>query len=122
MGSRSSVAMTRVVGGRLSSDLALLWLWLWLETVALIQPLAWELPCAVGAALKRPKKKKKRIKKEAMDFHYGPISNNRIEDYHSFAYFLLVCFKNLLIYIYQAFSSLPSFFPFLVYIRVVQGC
>ena len=27
---------------------------------ALIQPLAWELPCAKGVALKRPKKKKKR--------------------------------------------------------------
>ena len=29
---------------------------------ALIGPLAWELPYALGAALKRPKKKKKRIK------------------------------------------------------------
>ena len=37
------------------------WLWLWrrLAAVALIQPLAWELPYTVGAALKEAKKKKK---------------------------------------------------------------
>ena len=29
-----------------------------------IQPLAWELPCAAGTALKRPKKKKKKKKKK----------------------------------------------------------
>ena len=34
-------------------DLVLLWLWHRLAAVALIQPLAWELPYAVGAALKR---------------------------------------------------------------------
>jgi len=33
----------------------LLWLWLWLAAAALIQPLAWELPYAVSAALKRQK-------------------------------------------------------------------
>ena len=34
-------------------------LWCRLAAAALIQPLAWELLYAVGAALKRPKKKKK---------------------------------------------------------------
>ena len=38
---------------RHSSDLALLWLWRRPAVVALIRPLAWELPCAVGTALKR---------------------------------------------------------------------
>ena len=33
-------------------DLALLWLWLWLAAAASIQPLAQELPYAVGVALK----------------------------------------------------------------------
>ena len=33
------------------------WLWYRPATIAPIQPLAWELPYAVGAALKRPKKK-----------------------------------------------------------------
>ena len=33
-------------------DLALLWLWCRLAVVALIRPLAWEPPYAMGAALK----------------------------------------------------------------------
>ena len=39
-------------------DFALLWLWCRLAAAALIHPLAWEIPYAVGAALKRQKKKK----------------------------------------------------------------
>ena len=39
-------------------DPALLWLWYRLAAVALIQPLAWELPYATGAALKSKKIKK----------------------------------------------------------------
>ena len=44
------------VGHRGSSDLALLWLWC---RLAAIRPLPWEPLYAAGAALKRPKKKKK---------------------------------------------------------------
>ena len=50
---------------RRSSDLLWLWLWCRLAATALIRPLAWELPYATGAALKktkRPKKKKKKKK------------------------------------------------------------
>ena len=47
------------VGCRCASDLAWLWLWCSLAAAALIQPLAWELPYAAGAALKRQKRKKK---------------------------------------------------------------
>ena len=36
-------------------DLALPWLWLRPAAAPLIGPLAWELPCAAGAALKRKK-------------------------------------------------------------------
>ena len=50
------------VGFRHGSDPALLWLWCRPVATALIRPLAWEPPCATGAALKRPKKKKKRSK------------------------------------------------------------
>ena len=46
------------IGGRCSSNPALLWLWCKLAAIALIQSLAWELPYAIGAALKRPKLKK----------------------------------------------------------------
>ena len=45
---------------RRGSDLALLWLRCRPAAVALIRPLAWEPPCAMGAALKKQKTKKKR--------------------------------------------------------------
>ena len=46
------------IGCRHGSDLALLWLWCRLAAVALIRPLAWEPPYAMGTALKRQKDKK----------------------------------------------------------------
>ena len=51
-------------GCRHGLDLGLLWLWVWdkLVTTALTGPLAWELSCAKGVALQRPKKKKKNPK------------------------------------------------------------
>ena len=51
---------------RHSSDPALLWLWCRPAAAAPIRPLAWELPCAAGEALKESKKKKK--KKALNDF------------------------------------------------------
>ena len=47
------------VGRRWGLDLASLWLSCRPAAVALIRPLDRELPYALGAALKRPKKKKK---------------------------------------------------------------
>ena len=44
------------VGCRQGLDLVMLWLWYRPEATALIQPLAWDLPYAVGMVLKRPKK------------------------------------------------------------------
>ena len=55
---RSGDAVSCGVGGRHGSNLVLLWLWCRPAAAALIQPLAWELVYATGAALKRPKKKK----------------------------------------------------------------
>ena len=43
------------VGHRGSSDPTLLWLWCGPAATAPIQPLAWEIPCATSAALKRKK-------------------------------------------------------------------
>ena len=51
------------VGHRPHSHLVLLWLRL--AAAAPIQPLAWEFPYALGAALKRQKKKKKKEKEIA---------------------------------------------------------
>ena len=50
------------VGHRHASDLVLLWLWHKPAATALIRPLAWERPYAVGVALEKAKKKKKRKK------------------------------------------------------------
>ena len=47
------------VGQRFGWDPALLWPWCRLAATALIGPLAWDPPYAMGAALKSQKKKKK---------------------------------------------------------------
>ena len=52
------------VGSRCGLDPVLLWLWHRPATAAPNPPLAWELPYAVGVALKRPKTKKKKKKKK----------------------------------------------------------
>ena len=51
--------MSSGVGCRRDSDLSLLWLWHKSAAAAPIRPLAWKIPYAAGAALKRQKKKKK---------------------------------------------------------------
>ena len=58
MAGGSGVAVSCGVGRRHGSDPALLWLWCRLAAVAQIRPLAWELPYAAGAALKKEKEKK----------------------------------------------------------------
>ena len=45
--------MSYGIGCRCGSDPLLLWLWHRLAATALTGPLAWEPPCAVGAALKK---------------------------------------------------------------------
>ena len=50
--------MSRGVAHRRSLDPKLLWLWFRPAATALIPPLAWEPPDAVGEALKRKKKQK----------------------------------------------------------------
>ena len=61
--SRNHEAVASIPGlAQWGKDLALLWLWCRPVAIAPIRPVAWEPPCAVGAALekaKRPKKKKK---------------------------------------------------------------
>ena len=51
------------VGRSHGSDPELLWLWCRQAATALIQPLAWEPPYVVGAALKRQKKKQNKKQK-----------------------------------------------------------
>ena len=58
--------MSYAVGHRCGADPTLLWLWCRPAAVALIIPLAWEPPYAVGVALEKRQKdqKKKKKKKE----------------------------------------------------------
>ena len=49
------------MGPRCDSDLVLLWLWHRPAAAAPIRPLAWELPHAAGAALKKQKQTNERI-------------------------------------------------------------
>ena len=61
MGPGSGVAMSSGAGHSRGSDPTLLWLWCRPAAVALIQPLAWELPYATGAALKSKNRKQSLI-------------------------------------------------------------
>ena len=58
----SRVAVGCGVGGRHGSDPVLLWLWRRLVATALIRPLAWDPPYAVGAAQEIAKKRQKNKK------------------------------------------------------------
>ena len=71
----SDIAVNCGVGRRHISDLSLLWLWHRLAAAAPIGPLAWELPYAAGAALKRKQTKKKERNHEDYD------SSNRKKSY-----------------------------------------
>ena len=67
------------VACRCSSDPVLLWLWL--AAIALIRPLAWESPYAMGVALKRPKKKKKKKKKKFQRVERGQLKVTQCQDH-----------------------------------------
>ena len=55
---------------RLGSDLAWLWLWYRPAAVTLIWPVAWESPYAMGVALKRILKKRKKENKNKSMLHF----------------------------------------------------
>ena len=62
----------------------MLWLWCRLAAVALIGPLAWELPYAVGMALKSKKKKKKKKKlQELRKDDFAKVFRKRLGLWHS---------------------------------------
>ena len=50
---------------------ALLWLWRRSVATALIRPLGWEPPYAVGAALKKAKRQKQQQQQQKMRYHLG---------------------------------------------------
>ena len=83
VGRESSFAMNRGVGCIHGSDPMLLWLWLWLwhrsAAVAVIRPLAWEVPYATSVSIKR----KKKVTSEYLDLENGKI---KVKDY-----FQIIC-------------------------------
>ena len=58
-GKRAGIAMICGVGHRRGLDPTLLWLWCRPAAIALIRPLAWKPPCAVGVAIKYKQKESK---------------------------------------------------------------
>ena len=67
MGQGFHIAVSCGVGRRRGSDPQLLWLWCRLAATVPIQPLVWELPHAMGTALKRKNKKQKNKTKKKVD-------------------------------------------------------
>ena len=93
------------VGHRCGLDPMLLWLWYRLAAVAPIRPLAWELPHAKGAALKRQKKtKKKKIQKTIVQNQMASQVNST-KHLKKLIPFLLKLFQNLF---YKACITLIS--------------
>ena len=59
-----------------------MWLWLWCrpEAIALIRPLAWEPPYAMGAALKDKETKKKKKKKRKEKKYWSSLVVQWVKD------------------------------------------
>ena len=73
------------IGCRRDWDPALLWLWCRPAAAALIPPLAWELPYALGVALKKQKKKKKKKKENELCHLIKPCTLEKIQVANSLA-------------------------------------
>ena len=74
MGQGSIVAVNCGVGGRRSLGLA--WLWLWRRPAALapVQPLAWELPYAAGAARNKQTVKNFGVPVQKIKIWFSPVN------------------------------------------------
>ena len=59
-------------GHRCGSDPKVLWLWRRLAAVALMQPLAWELPYAAGVSLKNKQTKRFQVSRFTKNNSDGP--------------------------------------------------
>ena len=75
MGYRSGIAVSCGVGHGRGLDPTLLWLWGRPVASALVQPLAWEPPYAMGVDLKRQKTKRKKEKKKKLALIKGKLGS-----------------------------------------------
>ena len=92
MGWRSRVAVSCGAGHRPDSDAALLWLWCWPPATALIQPLAWEPPCAGGCGPKKTERQKKK-KKVDESFYLSKRSITIVRNIRFFFFFFFLLFR-----------------------------
>ena len=121
--------MSYGIDSRCSSDPVLLWLWHRLAVAAPIQPLDWELPCAVGAApspkktqnktkQKKPQNKKKLLPGRGATSLPGISQGSMLPTEEGATH--VVAFKSVSIWLKAAslaiFSS-PAFYPW--YLRPV---
>ena len=79
MGYGFSIAVSRGVGHRCSSDPVLLWLWHRPAATDLIRPLAWEPPCAAGAALEKTKTQKTNNSNKKKQWSQESFSPNTLD-------------------------------------------
>ena len=81
------------VGRRRGSDPASLWLWRRPVAIALIRPLAWESPCATGAAQKRQKNTQKKTE-FPIKAHTHTEANSGVNESpgHETRYLAFLCF------------------------------
>ena len=110
-GLRISIAESWGLSHRCGWDMALLWLWQ--RSAAPIWPLAWELPCAMSAALKKTKKKKKKKKKYVK--HQSRCSVNNSNCSYIFSVYL---HSVLFIFLYFYYGWFAVFCQFLLYSKL----
>ena len=109
------------IGCRCGLDLALLWLWHRPAAVAPIQPLAWELPYATDAALKRKKQKTKQKKNHIHSTTYTIINKDLLYNIgnstqHSVLTYMGKESEKEWIYVYVSLNH------FAVHLRLTQHC
>ena len=90
------------VGRRRGSDPVLLWLWCRLADVALIGPLAWEPPYAMGGALKKQTKKSKNTPQKAVTKKKSYVTQSFCLYCQRTLYYILPCIVEL-----QNFVTIP---------------
>ena len=79
--------MSYGVGCRCSSDLVLLCLWCRPAAVGPIQPLAWELPHALGTALKKKAKKNIKMFKKPLNIYTEATATHKFNNVFLKAWF-----------------------------------
>ena len=90
------------VGRRHGLGPALLWLWCRLVAAALITPLAWDPPYAMGVALEKVQKKEKSIA-DLQCFNFYCTAKSKVIQLYMYMYVYIYIYTHKHIYIYSLF-------------------